>query len=149
VISERGDEMRLLEAQSMPSLTLEELVEELVSARAKLKSLDQAVYYAERAVIEAMQERGATVIKTNTGEATMVTPVTYDYSILAGLREITSPDDLVGYTPEREVVKREPERWNMTQAKTMAKMSHDHRAIIEDAKIPGNPKVQFKDAGRR
>jgi hypothetical protein len=141
--------MRLLEAQSMPSLTLEELVEELVSARAKLKSLDQAVYYAERAVIEAMQERGATVIKTNTGEATMVTPVTYDYSILAGLREITSPDDLVGYTPEREVVKREPERWNMTQAKTMAKMSHDHRAIIEDAKIPGNPKVQFKDAGRR
>jgi hypothetical protein len=31
----------------------------------------------------------------------------------------------------------------------MAKMSHDHRAIIEDAKIPGNPKVQFKDAGRR
>ena len=149
MISERGDEMRLLEAQSMPSLTLEELVEELVSARAKLKSLDQAVYYAERAVIEAMQERGATVIKTNTGEATMVTPVTYDYSILAGLREITSPDDLVGYTPEREVVKREPERWNMTQAKTMAKMSHDHRAIIEDAKIPGNPKVQFKDAGRR
>ena len=144
MISERGDEMRLLEAQSMPSLTLEELVEELVSARAKLKSLDQAVYYAERAVIEAMQERGATVIKTNTGEATMVTPVTYDYSILAGLREITSPDDLVGYTPEREVVKREPERWNMTQAKTLAKLSHDHRAIIEDAKIPGNPKIQFK-----
>ena len=137
--------MRLLEAQSMSSLTLEELVEELVSARAKLKSLDQAVYYAERAVIEAMQERGATAIKTNTGEATLVTPVTYDYSILAQLREITSPDDLVGYTPERAIMRREPERWNMTVAKTLAKLSGQHRAIIDDAKIEGTPQVKFKE----
>ena len=51
---------------------------------------------------------------------------------------------MVGYTPEREVVKVEPERWNMTQAKTLAKLSHDHAAIIEDAKIYGNPKVKFE-----
>ena len=136
--------MRLSEAQSTLDLSLEDLVDELVAARAKLKALEQAVYYTERAVIEAMQERGATVIKSDAGEATLVTPVTYDYSILAQLREITSPDDLVGYTPDREIVRREPERWNMTQAKTLAKLSHDHRAIIEDAKIPGNPKIQFK-----
>jgi len=136
--------VRLQEAQSTVGLSVEELVDELVAARAKLKALEQAVYLTERAVIEAMQERGAVIIKSDAGEATLVTPVTYDYSILAQLREITSPDDLVGYTPEREVVKREPEKWNMTQAKTLAKLSHDHRAIIEDAKIPGNPKIQFK-----
>jgi hypothetical protein len=136
--------VRLSEAQSTVGLSVEELIEELVAARGKLRALEQAVYLTERAVVEAMQERGATIIKSDAGEATLVTPVTYDYSVLARLREITSPDDLVGYTPDREVVRREPERWNMTQAKTMAKMSHDHRAIIEDAKIPGNPKVQFK-----
>jgi len=136
--------VRLQEAQSTLDLSLEELIDELVTARDRLKGMEQAVYYTERAIIEAMQERGATVIKSDAGEATLVTPVTYDYSILARLREITSPDDLVGYTPDREVVKREPERWNMTQAKTLAKLSHDHRAIIEDAKIPGNPKIQFK-----
>ena len=136
--------MRLEEAQYTLDLSLEELVDELVAARAKLKALEEACYLTERAVVEAMQERGATVIKCDAGEATLVTPVIYDYSILAQLREITSPDDLVGYTPDREVVRREPEKWNMTQAKTLAKLSHDHRAIIEDAKIPGNPKVQFK-----
>lgn len=125
-------------------LSPEDLVAELVEARASLKSQEASVYYLERAVIEAMQERGATVLKTEDGEATLTTPVTYDYGILAGLREITSPDDMVGYTPERKVVKREPERWNMTQAKALAKLSHDHSGIIEDAKIYGNPKVKFK-----
>ena len=136
--------MRLQEAQSTLDLSLEDLVDELVAARAKLKALEQAVYYVERAVVEAMQERGATVIKSDAGEATLVTPVTYDYSILAQLREITSPDDLVGYTPDREIVRREPERWNMTQAKTLGNLSHQHRAIIDDAKIFGDPRVKYE-----
>ena len=136
--------MRLNAIQHTVDLTLEELVDELVAARAKLKALEEAVYLTERAVVEAMQERGATVIKSGAGEATLVTPVAYDYSILARLREITSPDDLVGYTPDREVVRREPERWNMTQAKTLARLSHDHSGIIEDAKIYGNPKIKFE-----
>jgi len=43
------------------------------------------------------------------------------------------------------VVKREPEKWNMTQAKTLAKLSHDHAAIIEDAKMEGNARVKFTE----
>ena len=136
--------MRLSEAQPIVDLTVEELVEELVRARESLESQRATVYYVERALIEAMQARGATVVRTDGGEATLTTPVTYDPGILAKLREITSPDDLVGYTPEREVVKREPEKWNMTQAKTLAKLSHDHSGIIEDAKIYGNPKIKFE-----
>ena len=142
--------MRLIEADRVLDLSLEDLVEELVEARAKLKAQDEVVWLLERAVVEGMQDRGATVVKTEDGEAPLTTPVTYDYGILSGLREITGPDDLVGYTPEREVVKVEPERWNMTQAKTLSKLGHEHSAIIEDAKIYGNPKVKFteKKGGR-
>ena len=136
--------MRLQEAQAVRDLSLEDLVGELVEARASLKSQEASVYYLERALIEGMQERGATVVKTDAGEATLTTPVTYDYGILGRLREITSPDDMVGYTPEREVVQREPEKWNMTQAKALGKLSHDHAAILQDAKIYGNPKVKFE-----
>ena len=137
--------MRLDAIQHTVDLSLEELVDELVAARATLAAQQQAVWYLDRAVIEGMQERGATVVKTTTGEATLRTPVSYDYARLAALREITSPDDLVGYTPEREVVKREPERWNMTQGKTLAKLSSQHRAIIENAKIYGDPQIKFKE----
>ena len=142
--------MRLSEAQHTVDMTVEELVAELVEARASLRSQEASVYYLERAVVEAMQDRGASIVKTDAGTARLTTPVSYDYSVLAGLREITSPDDLVGYTPEREVVKREAERWNMTQAKTLANLSHQHRAIIDDAKIYGDPRVKYeaKNGGR-
>ena len=136
--------MRLIEAQAVQDLSLEEMVEQLVRGRESLESQQAAVYYIERALIEGMQERGATVVRALGGEATLTTPVSYDYGTLARLREITAPDDMVGYTPEREVVKVEPERWNMTQAKTLAKLSHDHSGIIEDAKIYGNPKIKFE-----
>jgi len=136
--------MRLSEAQPIVDLTIEELVEELVRARESLESQRATVYYIERALVEGMQERGATVVKTKDGEATLATPVSYDYGVLARLREITGPDDMVGYTPEREVVKREPEKWNMTQAKALGRLSHDHAAILQDAKIYGNPKVKFE-----
>jgi len=32
----------------------------------------------------------------------------------------------------------------MTVAKTLSKLSHQHREIIEDAKIYGRSKIQFK-----
>ena len=142
--------MRLIEADRVLDLSLEDLVEELVEARAKLKAQDEVVWLLERAVVEGMQDRGATVVRTDGGEATLTTPVTYDPGILAKLREITGPDDLVGYTPEREEVVKRPERWNMTQAKMLSKLGHEHSAIIEDAKIYGNPKVKFteKKGGR-
>jgi len=121
------------------------MVEELVRARESLESQQATVYYIEKAVIEGMEAKGATVVRTDGGEATLTIPVSYDYGVLAKLREITSPDDMVGYTPEREVVKRAPERWNMTQAKALSKLSHDHAQIVEDAKIYGSPRVSFTE----
>jgi hypothetical protein len=137
--------MRLDAIEHTVDLTLEELVAELVEARATLAAQQQAVWYLEKAAIEGMQDRGATVVKTTTGEATLRTPVSYDYGKLAALREITSPDDLIGYTPEREVTKTEPERWNMTQGKTLAKLSSNHAEIIENAKIYGDAQIKFTE----
>jgi len=88
--------VRLSEVQHTLDLTLEEMVDELVEARANLKRQEEVVYYVERAVVEAMQDRGASIVKTDAGTARLTTPVSYDNSVLAGLREITSPDDLVG-----------------------------------------------------
>ena len=137
--------MRLDAIEHTVDLSLEELVSELVEARATLAAQQQAVWYLEKATIEGMEERGATLVKTDAGEATLRTPVSYDYGKLAALREITSPDDLIGYTPEREVVKVERERWNMTQGKTLAKLSSNHAMIIEDAKIYGDPQIKFTE----
>ena len=136
--------MKLSEAQKIHDLSLEEVIEELADARGQLEAQQQAIYLLERSAIEGMEKLGATIVTGEDWEATLSTPITYDYSILARLREITSPDDLRGYTPERDVVKREAERWNMTQAKALAKLSHQHREIIEDAKIFGRSKIQFK-----
>ena len=137
--------MRLDTIEHTADLTLEETVGELVAARAALKVQEALVWYLERAVTEGMQQRGATLVKTEDGEATLTVPVSYDYSKLAQLREITCPADLVGYTPEREVTKVEPERWNMTQGKALAKLSSDHAAIIESAKKHGDPRVKFTE----
>ena len=137
--------MRLSEAQQVRDLTLEEIVGELVQARESLESQQATVYYLERSLIEGMQARGATVVKTDGGEATLTTPVSYDYGILARLREITPPDDLVGYTAEHDEVRRVPEKWNMTRAKTLAHLSHDHAEILCDAQIYGSPRVKLTE----
>jgi len=136
--------MLLMDSERIGELTLEGMIEELEEVRRKRKRLDEVAYYLERAVVEGMEERGATVVITEGGTARITMSVSYDYGILASLREITSPDDLVGYTPERDVVKRKPEKWNLTQAKTLAKLSHQHRAILEDARIFGTPKIKFE-----
>jgi hypothetical protein len=125
-------------------LSLEELVVELVEARDAIERARQVEWYLEKAVVEGMEEKGAEIVKTDAGTAKITRPVSYDYGVLAALREITSPDDLIGYTPEREVMKRESERWNMTQAKTLSKLSHQHRAIIDDAKNEGTPKIKIE-----
>ena len=146
--------MRLSEAQPdnellpedklVQDLTLEEIVGELVQARESLESQQATVYYLERSLVEGMEKRGATVVRTDEGEAKLTTPVSYDYGILAGLREITGPDDMAGYTPEHEEVRQVPERWNMAAGRKLIKHSADHAAIISDARIYGSPKVVVK-----
>ena len=126
--------------------TLDELVEELVAVRATIKNLDEAKWMLERRVVEVMQTWGSERMRTPAGIVTIPKSVTYDAAILAGLREITDPEDLAGiYYPEHEEVRQVPERWNMSKGRKLVKHSGEHAAIIEDAKIYGRPKVKIEE----
>jgi len=125
--------------------TLDEAVEQLGDVRERIKALGEAEYLLSRHVIEAMEAEGSERMRTPAGIVTIARSVSYDASILAGLREITDPDDLEGvYYPEHEELRRVPEKWNMTKGRKLTKFSGDHAAIIEDAKIYGSPQVRIE-----
>ncbi len=127
--------------------TLSELVEELEQVTLKIKHLGEAHWMLERRIVELMEENGATEARTEAGTVTLSYPITYSYSVLANLREITSPEDLEDcYTPEHEEVTRKPEKWDMTKAKKLGKLGKTHRDIIEDAKMKGLPKIKIDDS---
>ena len=70
---------------------------------------------------------------------------TWDYALLSGLREITSPSDLAeSYTPEHHETVKVPEKWNMTKAKKLAKFGAGHATILENARIPGAPRLKVE-----
>ena len=137
--------MRLTYADAVHTSTTDEVVAELVDVRERIKAMQEAEYLLSRQIIETMERDGSTRMRTPSGIVTIPRSVTYDASILAGLREVTDPADLDGiYTPEHEEVKRVPEAWNMSKGRKLLKHSADHAAIIEDAKIYGSPKVKIE-----
>jgi len=137
--------VRLDNAEAVQSATTEEVVAELVELRRRIEALREAEYLVSRQIIETMEADGSERMRTPSGIVTIPRPVTYDASILAGLREITDPADLAGiYTAEHEEVRQVPERWNMAAGRKLIKYSADHAAIISDARIYGSPKVVVK-----
>jgi len=142
--------MRLPDAEAVQSLTVDEVVVELVDVRQQIKAFEELEWLLSRTVVEVMQAEGSERMRTPTGIVTIPRSVTYDASILAGLREITDPADLAGiYTPEHEEIRQVPERWDMSKGRKLAKHSGDHAAIIEDAKIYGRPKVKIQQEAIR
>ena len=96
----------------------------------------------EKRVVEVMADRGATVADTEGYMVKITTPVTYDYNILARLREITDPKLLEEcYYPAGEKVVKFGEKWNMTKAKKLQSLGNEYREIVSDAKISGRPRV--------
>jgi hypothetical protein len=137
--------MRLSDAEAVQDATTDEVVAELIEVRKRITAMQEAEYLLSRQIIETMEADGSERMRTPSGIVTIPRPVTYDASILAGLREITDPADLEGiYTPEREVVRLESERWDMSKGRKLGKHSGDHAAIIADAKIYGRPKVKIE-----
>jgi len=142
--------MRLAYADAVQTSTLDEVVAELVEVRERITTMREAEYLLSRQIIESMQADGSERMRTPSGIVTTPRPVTYDASILAKLREITDPADLEGiYTPEREVLRLEPERWDMSRGRRLLKFSGDHAAIVEDAKIYGRPRVKIEQEATR
>jgi len=138
--------MELTQLEEAVDFTFDELVQELVDVKKRIDNMKEAQWMLERRILEVMEERGATVAKTERHDVVISRSVSYDAGILAGLREITSPEDLERiYYPEHDEVVRKPEKWNMQQGRRLAKLGHEHAAIIEDAKIYGNPAIKIKE----
>ena len=97
----------------------------------------------EGRIVEVMEQEGATVMRAGDRTVKISRPVTYDATILAGLREITDPLDLDGvYTPAHDEVKRIPEKWDMVKGRRLQNLGNNHRTLIERAKIFGNPRIE-------
>ena len=129
-------------------ISLDEAVEQLVDTRRQLKQLREVEYLLDREILRQMEEIGATESRVGIGKVTLSQPVTYDFNVLARLREITSPEDLEGaYTPPHDIVKHVPEQWNMTKGRTLRKLSRTHGSIIEDAKIYGRTRIKIEENG--
>lgn len=123
-------------------LTVQEAADNLFDLRERIKTLREAEYELYRVVIDGLNDLKATKLRTDKVTVTMTEPVTYDATILTRLREITDPSDLEGvYTPEHEEVTQVPERWNMSKGRKLLALGKEHKAIIEDAKIYGQPKL--------
>lgn len=136
------------EIESLKDVTLDDAVEQLADVRKQLKTLQEVEWILSNEVVRQMDDIGATESRVEIGKVALTRPVSYDYSVLANLREITDPEDLEGaYTAPHEIVKHVPESWNMTKAKPLKKLSHQHGSIIEDAKIYGRPRIRIEENG--
>lgn len=141
--------MRLNDAEAVENLAFDEVVAKLTDVRQQIKAYGEVEYLLSRRVIEVMQAEGSERMRTPTGIVTIPRSVTYDASVLAGLREITDPVDLAGiYTPEHEEIRQVPERWDMSKGRQLGKHSGDHAAIIENARIYGRARVKIEEAIR-
>jgi hypothetical protein len=134
--------MQLEELNKVMELELDGLVEVLQDTTDLISNLSEAKYLMEKRVVEVMADRGATVADTEGYMVKITTPVTYDYNILARLREITDPKLLEEcYYPAGEKVVKFGEKWNMTKAKKLQSLGNEYREIVSDAKISGRPRV--------
>jgi len=140
--------MRYEDVEGMKDKTVGDLIDEIAHIEGELERYGKVHLFLYRAIIEEMDEIGATVARSETHVAKLTPKVTYDQSVLAKLREITAPEDLEGiYTPEREVVKVEAERWNMVRGKKLLRLGNEHQSIIADAKIYRNPTLKVSEKG--
>lgn len=140
--------MEFKQLEGVQDLTLEEAIEALHDIRENLKRMKEAEYLLYRVVVEGMEERKATLTRTDDHVARLTTSITYDYGKLAALREITAPEDLDRvYYPAHEETKTVPEKWNMAVGRRLIQLGAEHQAIIDAARIPGRAKVDIYEKG--
>ena len=132
--------MNYREITRFSGVPLGELIDQMKDIEDKLENLGEVHRILYRSIMEEMEEQGATIARSETNVAKLTPRVTYNSTILAKLREITDPEDLIGvYKPEHEEVRRVPEKWNMSKGRKLLKLGHEHQAIIDDAKQFGLP----------
>ena len=140
--------MRYEDVEGMKDKTVGDLIDEIAHIEGELERYGKVHLFLYRAIIEEMDEIGATVARSDTHVAKLTPKISYDKAILARLREITDPEDLDGvYTPEHEEVRKVPEKWDMVRGKKLLRLGNEHQSIIADAKIYRNPTLKVSEKG--
>ena len=127
-------------------MTNDELLDVWANADGVVKRWVEKRDRIELKLRQRMEAEGATAIAhpTLTCELKAPTP-TYDYGKLHGLAELVPPDVLAtGYTPPHEETVTVPERWDARVFKTWAKYGAGVARVINDAAIPGTPRLVIK-----
>jgi hypothetical protein len=110
-------------------------------------SADRAIYEIKAILKESMLRDGATEIPLRDGvNARLTETVKYNSRILAGVKELISPDELISsgaLIPEHQ--KTVPEQFNATKLKGFAKRGRDVAKIINQAREVSNTRVQIRE----
>ena len=104
--------------------------------------------WVEGLLLQRMEKRGAISIPSEEYVCEMESKPTYHQPAFAPLKEIFVASDLREcWIPEREHTVIQPEKWDTTRVKRLAKRYGDEAlAIVERARVPGRPRLKF---GRR
>ena len=115
--------------------------------RASIAYRERNQHEIEAELKRRMLADGATVLPDARYICELKTPTPkVDYAKLHALRELLPPDVIAeGYMPTHEETVLVPERWNMVQVNAWGrKYGTEVAAVIEGAKIPGEPRVSIK-----
>lgn len=134
-------------AERMNGLPDSELVETLIEAKETLKTARDTVSYVEMLIIQRMEARGASRLRGTLHDVEGVAKTAdWDYSILARLRELYSPEELEDiYTPSHHETIIIKEKWDMSKGRRLRKDGDEIVQIIEDARILGRMTLSVKD----
>lgn len=92
-----------------------------------------------------MQAEGATALSHPDYEVRLASRPTYDYGKLAPLRELIPQAEIdKACIPEHKETVTVPEKWDMRTALTFKKFGRDVEAILDGARVDGEPRISIK-----
>lgn len=117
----------------------------LAQARSRSKEATDEAQRLEYEAIRRIQERGAKSLFSVDFEAVLEYRVEYDQPGLRALLEVLPAEGIMeSFSPQHEETRTVPDKWDVTKAKKWAaKIGTEALAILEKAKIEGNPRVKL------
>ena len=121
------------------------LLEVFAKARANLEAQQQFVGHCEQELYRRMGDRGATAIPDNTYVCELKAQNTYIQEALTPLKEVLVEADLnsVLIAAHQETVD-VPDKWNTVKILRLGRRQPEVRAILDQARIEGRPKLTFE-----
>lgn len=132
--------------RTIAEMSAPELVNEVRRLQDEYHSARGAMEEAQFLLLRKMEDNGAVELVSETSKASLIRRDTYDNNKLFSLLELVPEEELVSsgaYIPEH--TEKIGYKFNATKAKPFAKRGADIASVIEEAKIPGTPRLKITD----